>query len=358
MTGRIAQTLTVCFALGALTPSTGCTPKASVVRNDEVVTPFPVWARQAGDGAWEARLHGWIYEPEEDSALRGMAVESLRKAFGVEAGDVSADVFRRRARSFLVDNERGKRLTVDLAGRRIVLPPSEPNGHFAGDVKLAAKEAEGAVAGQLAWSVTAADGRRFEGRIQLIAPEGLSVVSDIDDTVKVTEVTDKRKLVENTFLKEFSAVPGMAPLYRRWAAKGAAFHFVSSSPWQLYPELATFLERAGFPPATFHLKRFRIKDSTVFDLLKSGARTKPEQIRPLLDAFPKRRFYLVGDSGEQDPEVYGALARERPDQVRHVFIRNVTGEVRDSARFQAAFAGVAVERWTLFSWPEEIARDR
>ena len=337
-------------ALAALAWS-ACTPQASVVKDDEVVTLFPAYARLV-DGGWEASLHGWIYEPEEGSAPRGAAVALLRRALGVEETDLAAAVFSRRARWFLVDNERGKRLAVEVGGARPVLPPSGPDGHFSGPVRLPAGEP-----GVIPWSAAAADGRRFEGRLHQIPPEGASVISDIDDTVKVTVVTDRRRLVETTFLEEFEAVPGMAALYGRWAARGTAFHFVSSSPWQLYPELSTFLTAAGFPAATFHLKPFRVKDSTLFDLLKSGLETKPAQIIPILDAFPGRTFFLVGDSGEQDPEIYGALARQRPAQVRHVLIRNVTGEDRGSERLRKAFEGIPADRWTLFSDPAEVALD-
>ena len=39
--------------------------------------------------------------------------------------------------------------------------------------------------------------------------------------------------------------------------------------------------------------------------------------------FPRRRFVLVGDSGERDPEVYAAMARRRSDKVAAVLIRRV-----------------------------------
>ena len=44
----------------------------------------------------------------------------------------------------------------------------------------------------------------------------------------------------------------------------------------------------------------------------------------VLASFPRARFLLVGDAGEQDLELYAALARERPAQVLAVFIRDVT----------------------------------
>ena len=35
-----------------------------------------------------------------------------------------------------------------------------------------------------------------------------SIISDIDDTIKISDVTDKTKLAVNTFKKDFKAVPG------------------------------------------------------------------------------------------------------------------------------------------------------
>ena len=98
----------------------------------------------------------------------------------------------------------------------------------------------------------------------------------------------------------------------------------------------------------------RFKDATILDLFEEGQVTKPRQIEPILDAFPGRDFLLVGDSGEGDPEVYGALARDRPGQIRHVYVRNVTGEDRTATRFRDAFAGVPDDRWTLFEDPAEL----
>jgi hypothetical protein len=42
--------------------------------------------------------------------------------------------------------------------------------------------------------------------------------------------------------------------------------------------------------------------------------------------------FLPGDSGEQDPEIYGKVASEYGDQVVAIFIRNVTGEKTGGTR--------------------------
>jgi hypothetical protein len=46
----------------------------------------------------------------------------------------------------------------------------------------------------------------------------------------------------------------------------------------------------------------------------------------VLDEFPDSKFFLVGDSGEQDLELYSTLAAERADkhQILGIFIRDVT----------------------------------
>ncbi len=59
------------------------------------------------------------------------------------------------------------------------------------------------------------DSRTFTGRVHLIASHGVSVISDIDDTIKHSQVTDKSELLQNTFLREFRAVEGMPELYQR-----------------------------------------------------------------------------------------------------------------------------------------------
>ena len=80
----------------------------------------------------------------------------------------------------------------------------------------------------------------------------------------------------------------------------------------------------------------------------------PFAIEPLLSGWPKRRFVLVGDSGERDPEVYGEIARRHPDRVHRIFIRDVTGERSDAARYKEAFRDVPAGSWSVFRNAEEL----
>ncbi len=334
------------------------TPAHSTIAEDEALVFFRTtgWLDEQ-TGEWHLPIHGWIYEPEDSSARRAIFERVLESRFELTTSEESEPNFARRLNLLIADNERGKRIVISIAGRTEVLPPSEPNGHFSATLRL--PEAELSAFGDGAslpfTAVTSDDEyREFGGEVRLVGPTGLSVISDIDDTVKISEVTDRRQLLEYTFLLDFVEAPGMADIYRRWASRGTSFHFVSSSPWQLYSPLTEFLDATGFPWATLNLKLVRFRDETLFDLFKEGTETKPPIIRSILDRYPERRFVLVGDSGEQDPEVYAELIRERPAQIRRVYIRNVTGEAPDNERFTRLFSDIAPERWRLFESPEAL----
>lgn len=332
--------------------------EASQIKSDEQVVLFPVAAHLRADGrTWIVPLHGWVFESERDDLLRRAALGQLGRTLGLGSDVATSELFKRRAAPFLVDNERAKWIQVQIAGQVHKLQSSEANGHCYGSVLVDAQHArEYAQQGRLTVEVVLPPGdlRAFRGVVHLIQPTGISVISDIDDTIKVSEVLDKRKLLYNTFCQPFAAVEGMAQRYRQWADAGLAFHYVSSSPWQLYEPLASFLSDTGFPEGSLDLRLFRIKDRTVLNLGADSLTTKPPVIEQLLQAYPERRFILVGDSGEWDPEVYALIARKYPAQILRIFIRDVTGEPADATRYTECFRDLPAELWQLFDDPQSM----
>jgi phosphatidate phosphatase APP1 len=330
----------------------------STVKPDEHIIFFPTDASLSDDGqTWLVPVHGWIFEPEDTDVLRRAALKTLQKALGLDPTQPSTRTFEKRARFFLVDNERHKRIVIRIGETTHQLGPSDRDGHFAGTVSMPVEAVSTVVANdwlQLAAVLPEDDARKFQGSARLLQPTGISVISDIDDTIKVSHVADKKRLLENTLLKPFQAVPEMANIYRQWADDGAAFHFVSSTPWQLYEPLLAFAQEAGFPDATFYLKRMRLKDSTLLSLFADPERTKPQVIEPILRAYPQRRFVLVGDSGEKDAEVYGSIAAKFPEQVVQILIRDVTGESQDAQRYRRAFEHIPATKWTIFVDPNGL----
>jgi len=298
-----------------------------------MVVLFPTYARRTSAG-WTATVAGMVVRPlPEQSRRRALAVAVLRRLVELPEAHLDDDVFRRRAEAFLFQRQAGRHVQFVLGGRVVAAGQSDRSGHFRVRVELDAAlvDAVATVSGpadrRIACSAALVDADdpvpAAAGTIQLVDEVGLSVISDIDDTVKVTNVADRRELLRNTLVREFAAVPGMARAYRAWQESGAAFHYVSSSPWQLSRCLAAFLAAAGLPAGSLHLKLFRLKDSTPLGRLPSRKRSKRRAIEQIMDDFPGRRFVLVGDCGERDPEVYAAVARRRPGQVAAILIREV-----------------------------------
>lgn len=327
------------------------------IKPDEVVVFFPTCARLTEDRTtWVIPIRGWIYEPEEDSRVRGAVLSLFRRWFGPELPAAETGLFERRARLFLVDNERGKEVVVRIGEEVFAVGRSGADGHFQGSLRLQDERVRGLLAPRneanpwLPFRAVTPEGddRVFGGAAQMVGETGLSVISDVDDTVKESQVTDRRELLANTFLREYRPVAGMVEMYRAWAERGAVFHYVSASPYQLYEPIFAFLEAAGFPRGSVHMKRVRLKDSSVANLFAPSAEIKRPAIENLLTAFPRRKFVLIGDSGEEDPELYADLARTHSDQVVRVLIRDVTGERPGSDRFLRVFRGLPRERWAVF----------
>ncbi|MHC5210812.1 MAG: phosphatase domain-containing protein [Planctomycetota bacterium] len=92
--------------------------------------------------------------------------------------------------------------------------------------------------------------------------------------------------------------------------------------------------------------------------LALGARASGQDADRLSDdervVFFPTNAVLVGDPGEQDPETYGAIAREHPGRILHIAIRDVSGEARDDARYAAAFRDLPDTLWVLWTRPDEI----
>ncbi len=325
--------------------------------------PSAAWLDPDAD-AWRVPIHGWIYEEEQEDAARAAMILGLRELLGDDPR-LESPLFERRLRPFIWDNERGKEVPIQVGELVFTSSPSLPNGHFAGVATLPTRVAlrvalqrtgrEPPPLLSLRALTRPSDDREFSTQSLLVGPEGLTVVSDIDDTIKITQVRDHAAMLENTFLEPFRPVPDMAELYGDWLADAHAghLHFVSSSPWQLFPELQSMLDAAGFPPATFDLKSIRLADASVADLFADPAHTKSEPILRLFTQFPARKFALVGDSGEKDPEIYGELAREHPDRVVYIAIRDVTGEAANSPRYRDAFRDVKA-RWEVFTDPKSL----
>jgi phosphatidate phosphatase APP1 len=167
------------------------------------------------------------------------------------------------------------------------------------------------------------------GHLHVVPPEGLSVVSDLDDTIAISHIGRKFRMVWNALMRDekgHRAVTGMAALYRRLAATAASFHYVSGTPVGLLRRTERFMLRHGFPAGALLLRHWETEGLDISTF-------KPRVLGEIVRALPGHRFVLVGDSGEKDPEFFTALRTEVGERIAAVLVRRVTPEPRDAPRF-------------------------
>ena len=307
---------------------------------------------------WNIPIHGWVYELESRPIVRAMFGELLERKYGLKSSLETENNFSYRTRLLTADNERGKRIVIKLLGRRYVLPKSQANGHFKSIIAVPAAKLQTRYKTSDALSFELVlrpnDPRQIVGKSLLIGGGGVSIIRDIDDTFKLRYVTEHKKLFESSFFNDFVPIDGMPELYRDWQAQGAKFHYVSSSPWQLYEPLKEFMRAHDFPTASFSLKMIRLKDQTFLNLFKSATKTKPQAIEAILNRYPNRRFVLLGDSGEKDAQVYAQIANNHPEKIVKIYIRNINHDPDLDQFYHTVFDGLPAELWQTFVNPNEI----
>ncbi len=315
-------------------------------------------------GEVEAQITAWVYEHEQ----RPGAKTAFAKLIGVDLDTLTeqeAAFFDYRTQLFRFDSESGKRLRLQWAdGRQQSLPLTDADGISSYHVRLGPladlairKTSTKTAVLDFQAVLPKEDKRQFSGQLLLVPDAGLSVVSDIDDTIKISNVRDHAELLRNTFLREFKPVPGMAAYYLQLAAQAdtTRFHYLSSSPHQLYPALDAFLQGNGFPLGSVHLRHIDILDEVLGDG-DSSRRHKLATLQQLFSQFPERRFLLIGDSGEADPEIYAEIAKRYPKQTAGIRIRDVTGENATAQRYAKTFAGLDAAMWRVFTSAEALAK--
>lgn len=325
------------------------------------VTAYPAYGyRDKEDaGYWVVPLRVWVFKPR-DFVVDDLAVELFERKLDAEFTPAEREVLKGRIANFIADDDSFERVEFWFEGDEQTVhhfeERTDSNGLVGQTFRFPADKLE-PLRGEGGWLTYVARSNDVEarGRVRLLEPEGVSIVSDIDDTIKVTNVpAGTETVLRRSFLMDFEAASytykaegkeaakrQMRELYwelhDQHKAEDAAFHYVSGSPWQLFKLLDDFLVRRadGFPEGTFHMKSLRknlTDPETWADLFglaqgkKATLEQKIRQITELMYNLPKRRFILIGDSGEMDPEVFLAMHRMFRDRVERIIIRDVVGE--------------------------------
>ncbi len=157
----------------------------------------------------------------------------------------------------------------------------------------------------------------------------VGIISDFDDTVKYTGADKTISMIKKILVGNYKtdkAIPGVSALYKgilksELSTGFDCVHYVTGSPTALYTRIQNFLKLNGFPQGSMALK-------------SSGSRLEPTasdtytykvaKIRPMLNAYPNKKFVLFGDTTQKDTEVYLRIKQEFPDNIIGIYINNAT----------------------------------
>ena len=170
-----------------------------------------------------------------------------------------------------------------------------------------------------------------EGEICIPHPGDYAIISDIDDTFLISYSSNLRKrlfvlLTENAYSRK--PFDGVVRHYQSLEMAGEhalypdPFFYVSSSEWNLYDYITDFSKKNILPRGVYLLNQMK----SFTQLWKTGQNnhgTKFMRISRIMQAFPERKFILLGDDSQQDPTIYASVVEHFPGQVKAVYLRNV-----------------------------------
>lgn len=163
------------------------------------------------------------------------------------------------------------------------------------------------------------------------APFG--ILSDIDDTLLHTGSLRLWELAQAILLRNAHTrkpLPGAAALLRGLHGNGPGprrpLFCVSSSPWNIHDLLMEFFDLQGFPRPVLWLRDWGLSPEGF--LPTSHRSHKLQALRLILDTTAPLPFLLLGDSAQEDPEIYREIMEAYPTRVLAAYIRNVNRDLK------------------------------
>ncbi|CAG8530699.1 1138_t:CDS:2 [Diversispora eburnea] len=282
---------------------------------------------------WNIRIRGWAYSAPKSTRTRSLFLGLTSRVTGIQKTDASYEILESRTSLFWANNIDDKEFTAKIIGltdsNKMSLE-GDPNDlsieHLKEMSSIKISPLTGNLSGYLTIKQSIVDKwlRQEESNAQAVGKFFQNLIGKGNNKIqllKIQSVCDDEKSHTTYGVVNLIGPKGFSVISYN---KSVAFHYVSNSPWQLFPMIGSFFNTYHFPPGSAHLK--------FYDGIFKSARNQRDQpmaskfmyIRELLKDFPERKFILIGDTGELDPEIYTTIARENPDRIIKIFVRDVT----------------------------------
>ncbi len=170
------------------------------------------------DTTWKIMIHGWRYEGHKGRDWFGFItsqwIERIAKHLmdGDAIAYLNGSINHDRLKPFFVEDQSYDLISIKIGEKTHLLRTDEYGQIYqqieaTNDViqKLKQQQSDDVII----YEAIGDHDDKAKGIIRLIEPrQGLFIISDIDDTIKISEVLDKVRLIANTFIHPFQPVPG------------------------------------------------------------------------------------------------------------------------------------------------------
>ncbi|KAF3282244.1 hypothetical protein TWF970_001657 [Orbilia oligospora] len=320
------------------------------------------------NGVWWTEFNASFFHGDSGNHPSKLVAEIARLIGITEDDKETREIVAKRAKLFLRKTIIGRKLNVQIEnGQVVALPGSGSSGISAKELPISfATAPKGGDIVKLCGILPAnAKYGPVETDMIVADPEGWAVISDIDDTIKVTDTLSMKSLLVHTFAEEPTPTPGFPDFYKHLdkVLDKPAWFYISASPYNLYPFLLSFI-KANYPFGQPILRDMSwMSVAGLMASVSTGTQEyKTMEIRKLIGQWlPKRKYICIGDSTQTDPETYVEMYKAFPEAIKVIWIRVVTGvdeaeeKKKNSAeRFEKAFKDVPKEVWKTFHDVSEL----
>ena len=154
----------------------------------------------------------------------------------------------------------------------------------------------------------------------LVPPKGLTIVSDIDDILRITKIYEPKEGLLNSFARPFTQWMNMPDFYANWSRSIPDFHFhyLTTTPEQVTRNYMDFIYKT-YPGGSFDTRPLNFSDVSATLSIRKFLLNK------IFQTFPERKFILIADTSNSDVmRDYPQMVTDFPNQVQCIFLRNTT----------------------------------
>ena len=276
------------------------------------------WTEQG----WNLRFHGNVYkqpnisrEKLDDLAnvfLIDTSVEELPPPQASQARNLTASIFVLQQDNQNVTFDIKPAPTAGASGEKggggAVTPPGgnqtirfpEPTTEQGDFDRFVQINGEGLFDGNATKDIQRLDvyaqGDRNGNATAYLVPEtGLTVISDIDDILRVTKIYKPKEGLLNSFARPFTQWMNMPDIYSNWSQSisGVHFHYLTTTPEQVTRNYMDFIYKT-YPGGSFDTRPLNFSDVSATLSIRKFLLDK------IFATYPKRKFVLVADTSNSD----------------------------------------------------------